>query len=133
VEGFDAPPANARMQIFEEMTLARDLSVAYIGFEDVMNAVAAGGDLGHRAQCYHLIHLRGSLDAVVGKFTDDVQRKRVRQFARSCVALLNPGGLVHVSHNKNGMLPLILDELEKFEGLKFEKLDDQTTRHWLNA
>jgi len=130
VEGIDAPPANARMQIFEEMTTEAGLSVAYIGFESVMDVIHDGGDIGHRSGCYHMIHFRGSFDAVVGKFTDEVREMRTRRIAEACVAMLKPGGLVHVCHNRNGMMESVIETLRGFKGLKFEQLDDQTTRHW---
>jgi hypothetical protein len=129
VSGIDSAPVNARLQLYKDMTNESDLAIYYIGFEEVMASVDAGKNLGRKANRFDLVHLRGSLDAVVGTFTEDVQRKRTDLFAFTCSKLLAPGGLVHISHNRNGMLPLILEALERSAHLTFEQLDSQTTRH----
>lgn len=133
VEGIDTVPATPRIQLFEEMTLAQDLDVTYVGFEALMSKVKAGEDIGRYASAYHMIHARGSLDAVVGRFPDAIQRERVRLIAETFVAILKPGGVAHVCHNTDARMDLIIEELQAFESLRFERLSGQTTRHWRDA
>ena len=133
VEGVDTVPATPRIQLFEEMTLAQDLDVVYVGFDVLLAKVKGGEDLGRYAGAFHLIHARGSLDAVIGRFPEGIQRERVQLFARTCCQLLKPGGMVHVCHNTDVRMELIIEELRDFQGLRFEQINGQTTRHWLDG
>ena len=123
--GVDATPYAANVESYRDMTEALDLPVQYIGF-DALDAEPLAGAV-------DMIHARGSLDALVGRFSEDEQRSRVLAFAARCEAMLLFGkvGLLHVTHNRDERMALIQDTLMTAPGFRSERIDEQTTRHWL--
>lgn len=118
VSGVDAAPYSPTVQTFSDITDELDLEIEYVGWDNF-----------ETDERFDIVHLRGSLDAIVGGYLEDQQRKRVRAFAAKALSLLVPDGVLHVTHNLGASMEMIQDELLVAPGFLSKRVDKQTTRH----
>jgi len=117
VEGAELFPYSGLVQGYNAMTTDRGLNVGDQGFPP-----ASRGP-------YDVIHSRGSIGGVLAVHTPRARGPhRILWFLDECESMLNPGGVVHVSHNAwDGMEEMI--SVMEGHGLEFERIGEYDTRH----